>query len=78
MDGPTYINLEIFGNSEDGGKAGKCLFYLSTLNPLTYYIGNFSIKKSVLLVFQVHCTSILITVLLHLESGFLGTGSAVH
>ena len=74
MDGPTYINLEIFGNSEDGGKAGKCLFYLSTLNP----IGNFSIKKSVLLVFQVHCTSILITVLLHLESGFLGTGSAVH
>ncbi|XP_024641259.1 DNA mismatch repair protein MSH7 isoform X2 [Medicago truncatula] len=28
MDGPTYINLEIFGNSNDGGKAGTLYKYL--------------------------------------------------
>ncbi|KAI5441851.1 hypothetical protein KIW84_011055, partial [Lathyrus oleraceus] len=28
MDGPTYINLEIFGNSEDGGKSGTLYKYL--------------------------------------------------
>lgn len=36
MDGPTYVNLEIFGNSDDGGKSGKCLFYLSTCIILTF------------------------------------------
>lgn len=30
MDGPTFINLEIFGNNEDGGKSGNYLFYLNT------------------------------------------------
>ncbi|KAK7271285.1 hypothetical protein RJT34_27060 [Clitoria ternatea] len=28
MDGPTMINLEIFGNNEDGGKAGSLYNYL--------------------------------------------------
>jgi DNA mismatch repair protein MSH6 len=45
MDGPTYINLEIFGNSEDGGKSGKCLFYLSTLNLLSYFHCKFQYEK---------------------------------
>ncbi|XP_061366489.1 DNA mismatch repair protein MSH7 [Gastrolobium bilobum] len=31
MDGPTLINLEIFGNNADGGKSGKYMFYWSTL-----------------------------------------------